>query len=128
MRVTHSVRAASPVHDLPPEPAGPPAQAANDQPQELSDRQFTRLFIQGFVFGTPAVYLIVAGVSLLAAPGHSWLLLAAAWPALFAGWFFGGVVALTVHELRQERRRTRARSPGVWRARHAPAARLEGMA
>jgi hypothetical protein len=79
-------------------------QAAQPEPVELSDEQLARLFKRGFVFGTPVLYLVVVSVFMLAARGHWWLLLAAAWPTLFAGWYFGGLVALTVHELRWERR------------------------
>lgn len=72
---------------------------------DLRDAQFAWAFKRGFVFGTPVLYLVVVGVCMVAAPGHGWLLLAAVWPALFAGWFFGGVVALSVQEWRQEGRR-----------------------
>jgi hypothetical protein len=84
-------RVAEPTADL---AAGPP---------EPSDAQYVHLLKEGALFGTPVLYAIVAGVCWLAAPGNVVLLLAVLWPALFAGWYFGAMVALTMFELQLER-------------------------
>ena len=110
MSVTESlsVTPAQELHEeLPPDPSAGSRQTAQPEPVECSDAQFAVVFKEGFLFGTPALYLIVTAVCMLGAPGHGWLLVAALWPALFAGWFFGGVVALSVHEWREDRRRQR---------------------
>lgn len=86
-----------------PEPDVPSSDAAWDEPAELSDADFGRLFTLGAAFGTPVLYLILAAVVWIAAPGHPFLFVAAVWPAVVAGWYFGGIATLTVYELRHER-------------------------
>jgi hypothetical protein len=76
---------------------------APDDADELSNAQCVRCIKLGALFGTAAIYAAVAGVCLLAAPGQGMLLFAVLWPALFAGWYFGGMVALAAAELRQQR-------------------------
>lgn len=76
--------------------AGPPRAI------EFSDGDFVRVAKLGALVGIPAMYLLLVGLVWLAAPGHAGLLLAALLPALFAGWYFGAMVALTVIELRRE--------------------------
>jgi hypothetical protein len=88
---------------------------------EHSDAECLRILKQGALFGTPVVYAIVAGVCWLAAPGHHTLFLAMLWPALFAGWYFGAMVALTVCELRQERAHRREQEVPDTSARPRPA-------
>ena len=70
---------------------------------ELTDAEFGHLFKIGALAGIPALYVILAVIASLAAPGHPALLVGILLPAIFAGWYFGGIVALTVVELRQEK-------------------------
>lgn len=81
--------------------AGSPAPDAAAEPCQLSDAAFGRLFTLGALFGTPALYALLAGIGVLAGAGLPAALLAAAWPAVVAGWYFGGIVVLTVEELRK---------------------------
>jgi hypothetical protein len=126
MSVIESPQAARTAQDARSDAAARPDRTAAPAPLELTDAQFGRLFILGFVYGTPVVYGVVAVVCTLAAPGHGWLLVAALWPSLLAGWFFGGMVVLTVYELREQRRqhqlspsraRTGVRLASPWHAR-----------
>jgi hypothetical protein len=104
MSVIESPQVTRTVQAVPSDSVPRPDRSAAPGAVELSDQQVGRLFKLGFVFGTPVLYGVVAVVCMLAAPGHGWLLLAVAWPALFAGWFFGGMVVLMVYELREQRR------------------------
>lgn len=73
-------------------------------PATISEEQFPRLFIRGALIGTPPLFAILAAICWLADPGNPAVLLAALWPALLAGWYFGGMVELTLYEVRHERR------------------------
>ena len=88
---------------------------------EHRDAECVRMLKQGLLFGTPVLYAIAAGVCWLAAPGHPVLFLVMLWPALFAGWYFGVMVALTVCELRQERAHRQAQEAPDTSARPRPA-------
>lgn len=95
------------VPDDRPRVAAPPRRVAGhpaSEGVEITDAAFAHLFLIGAVSGIPVLYAIVVAIDWLAAPGQAGVLLAAVMPALFAGWYFGGIVALTVLELRQERR------------------------
>lgn len=70
----------------------------SDDFPELTDTDFARLFKKGFLLGAPVLYALLLGVCWLACPGDSTLMAAALWPALFAGWFFGGMVAIGLAE------------------------------
>jgi hypothetical protein len=94
-----------------PPPTAAEAQEAEEAAEEaflISDVDFSHLFGRGFLIGTPVLYLILAGVCLLVTSGQPYVLLAAVWPALLAGWYFGGLVELTRLELRHERTQRRA--------------------
>jgi hypothetical protein len=127
MPVTESRPVPPPAEEARPDTStGSRPTAAQPEHVDLSDAQLAWVFKRGFVFGTPVLYLVVAGLCMVAAPGHGWLLLAAVWPSLFAGWFFGGVVALSVQEWRQQgpRRATiasRAKRHATPYARRTPA-------
>lgn len=98
-------------------PTRPGAAQEPYDPSDTEDAEYVRMLQAGALFGTPLLYLVVLGVCLLAAPGNPALVIAALWPAAFAGWYFGAMVALTRFELRHEhagqprpeRRRVRAR-------------------
>jgi hypothetical protein len=62
-------------------------------PDELDDAQFGRLVADGAVLGVPLAYVISLLVIL---PGAGWhlALWMAAWPALVAGMWVGGMVML----------------------------------
>lgn len=76
----------------------------------LDDGEFARLFHHGALFGTPAMYVALVVVAWVAVPAHlGAMMLAAVLPAVLSGWYFGGIVALTV----LERRRERVRHPTV---------------
>jgi hypothetical protein len=81
----------------------PPANLPGHEDVEMTDAEFAHLFRQGAEFGIPVTYVVVAIVCLLAAPAHPILLVAALWPSVCAGWYFGGIVALAVFELRRRR-------------------------
>jgi hypothetical protein len=104
MSVIELPRIEGDIAERPPDTAVEFLAAAARRPSELDDADFAHLFKQGALFGTPTLYILLAGVCWLAAPGQPVLLLAALWPALVAGWYFGGIVALTLFELREQRR------------------------
>lgn len=72
-------------------------------PHELTDAEFGRLFKFGALAGIPTLYVILFVIVSFAAPGHPGLLVGILLPAIFGGWYFGGIVVLTVVELRQEK-------------------------
>jgi hypothetical protein len=82
--------------------------AAEEETFLISDPDFAHLFGRGFLLGTPVLYLILAGMCLLVTSGQPSVLLAVVWPALLAGWYFGGLVELARLELRHERAQRRA--------------------
>ena len=65
---------------------------------ELTDDEFAMLFRQGVKWGIPIMYAITALICLIAVPGYYPLLIAAVLPALFGGWYFGGVFAMAVRD------------------------------
>lgn len=87
--------------------AAPPPQPERVQPVEactLDDGEFARMFRRGALFGTPAMYVALVVVAWVAVPAHlGVMMLAAVLPAVFGGWYFGGIVELTIIELRKER-------------------------
>jgi hypothetical protein len=99
------------------------AGGAPDDSYELSSTECVRCIKLGALFGTAVIYAAVAGVCLLAAPGQGMLLFAILWPALFAGWYFGGMVALAVSELRQQRAHPEQRAVTAARTRLSPRGR-----
>lgn len=81
--------------------AGPPRAI------EFSNGDFVRVAKLGALVGIPVMSVLLTGLMWLAAPGHAGLFSAALLPALFAGWYFGAMIALTVIEMRREQVRYR---------------------
>lgn len=91
------------------EPAQGAAPAPVAETDELADHDVVRLIKTGVVVGTPVVLIVLMVVGWLAVPGQPGVLVAVAWPALFAGWYFGTIAALAVHERRHQRQRPAGR-------------------
>lgn len=70
---------------------------------ELSDKSLFRIFVRGALIGTPLTFLVLTIVAVLAVPDPRGAILAAVWPSLWGGWFFGGNVVLAVEERRTHR-------------------------
>lgn len=86
------------------QPVAPaPAATIAERAEELTGHDVVGLIKTGIAVGTPVVLAVLMVVGWLAVPGQPGVLVAVAWPALFAGWYFGTITALAIHERRHQR-------------------------
>lgn len=102
-----SSRRSAPECAQPVEPA--PAATIAERADELTDHEVVGLIKTGIAVGTPVVLAVLMVVGWLAVPGQPVVLVAVAWPALFAGWYFGTITALAIHERRHQQLRPASR-------------------
>jgi hypothetical protein len=73
-------------------------------PHELPMPSFARVFTRGVPLGFVLLFAVAGAAFAITSPTYVWpILLATALPALFAGWYFGGIIMLTRIELAEER-------------------------
>jgi hypothetical protein len=80
------------------EPAASSAPVDAEHPPTPTDADFAGVFKRGAIVGTPLSFVALAVLVWVAAP-EPVVLLAALWPALTGGWYFGAMVVLAGFEL-----------------------------
>lgn len=50
-----------------------------------------RAFTMGFLYGTPIMFLITAGMALVAGTTVGIAAMIGGWSGVFSGWYFGGI-------------------------------------
>lgn len=81
-----------------------------EQPHSPTDADFVQVFKRGVIVGTPLSFVLLAVLLWVAAPEPA-VLLAALWPALMGGWYFGAMVMLAAYELGRQGQGQRRRVP-----------------
>lgn len=95
-----------------PDAAAIPAPGPETAAHELHDDDFLWVAKRGAVVGTPLAFAVLAVLGLFATSWDATVLLAALWPALAGGWYFGAIAVLAAVELRGRPGRRSDTSPG----------------